>query len=70
MVGFEGYRSFPGHFALWSGETPVFIDSAGDAMLHDPGISQVLKQILSSLPRNVANLEGKVERKKKRNQLV
>ena len=43
MVGFEGCRSFPDHFALWSGKTPAFIDSAGDAMLHDPGISQVFE---------------------------
>ena len=43
MVGFEGYRSFTDHFASWSEEAPVFIDSAGDAMLHDPGMSQVVE---------------------------
>ena len=38
--------------------------------MHDPGISQVLKQNLITLPRSIAKSEGKVERKMQRNQLV
>ena len=66
----QGMQVLPRPFCLVVREDSCIHRLGRSAMLHDPGISQVLKQNLITLPQNIAKSEGKVERKMQRNQLV